>query len=105
MPDVSGTRFQFTVIGEGKVRARGELAFVLPQALDLVSRTAYVAGISEADPTPPGVLRLWSDRDSIQALYTINPNRPNTSSSPAWLASVPNLSRALGRTVTWQTAT
>ena len=99
---MSSTRFQMKVLGEGKVRARGELAFVLPQALDLVTKTAYVAGISEADPVPPGVLRLWSDRGQILARYTVNPNLTNSKQDPAWLGSIDNLSTTLGRTITWQ---
>jgi hypothetical protein len=102
---MSGTRFQFKVLGEGKVRARGELAFVLPQALDLVSKTAYVASISEVMPAPPGVLRLWRGKSGIEARYIQNLNLTHSKPDPAWLGSIDNLSGTLGRTITWQTVT
>jgi hypothetical protein len=102
---MSGTRFQLKVVGEGKVRARGELAFVLPQALDLVSKSAYVVSISEIVPAPPGVLRLWRGDRGIHARYIPNLNLTTNKPDPAWLGSIDNLSGTLGRTVTWQTVT
>lgn len=105
---MSGTRFQMKVIGEDKVRARGELAFVLPQALDLVSRSSYTASITEATHPPRGALRLRrTDNGDIEASYTNNPGFPAMAKGrpPAWLDSVETLSGTLGRTITWQPVT
>lgn len=99
---VSGTRYQFKVSGDSKVRARGELAFVLPQALDLVSRSAYTATISETEYQPPGILRLRdAGHGNITAQYEPNPNRSERP-RPAWLDLVPNLSRQLGKQIQWK---
>jgi hypothetical protein len=99
---MSGTRFVFKVVGEGKVRARGELAFVLPQALDLVSKTSYTASVSEALPNQ-GVLHLKRTEQGIEAQYQFNPNPalPMPETPPAWLQVAGHLSTTLGKQVTW----
>jgi hypothetical protein len=101
---MSGTRYKFKVSGEDKVRARGELAFVLPQALDLVTKTSYTATISEDDTIPPGMVRLrGAGRNEVEAHYEQNPNGPGRSTTkPAWLDTITTLSASLGRIITWQ---
>ena len=100
---MSGTRFEMLVIGEGRVRARGELAFVLPQALDLVGRSSYTVSIRES-VAPKGSLRLRGrDGQVVEADYEPMPGLPAAGRQPSWLASVPNLSASLGRSITWRT--
>jgi hypothetical protein len=99
---MSGTRYKFMVSGEGKVRARGELAFVLPQALDLVTRSSYVATITEDEQVPPGMLRLrGAGENNVEAQYDPNPNRSQRT-PPSWLGTITTLSASLGRNITWQ---
>lgn len=101
---MSGTRFRMKIIGEDKVRASGELAFVLPQALDLVSKSSYVASITEAITPPRGALHLRrTDNGDIEAQYHVNPTLPGKAAKPSWLGSVGNLSEQLGRNITWPT--
>lgn len=103
---MSGTQFQYTVLGEGKVRAKGELAFVLPQVLDLVSKSSYTASITEVRPSARGALRLKrTGNGDIQAHYTPNAHVLNGDPSPSWLGAISNLSAQLGRTITWQPLT
>lgn len=97
------TKFRFRVVGDERVRARGELGFVLPQALDLVDRTSYVASISLNQNPAPGVLRLRrTDEGTIEAHYEVNPDLIGAEPTPAWLGSIQRLSETLGRIVTWQ---
>ena len=99
--------YEFRVVGEGEVRARGVLAFVLPQALDLLTRyPKYKVGLSEAtskrDPSR-GVLRLHCLADkTFQAYYEPNTNLPNAGTSPAWIQQVPKMSTSLGKEIRWR---
>lgn len=99
-----GAQYRFRVVGNEKVLARGELAFVLPQALDLVDRSSYTALIMPNINPAPGVLRLRRiEKGTIEAHYETNPNiidRPTE--RPAWLDNIPRLSEQLGRNITWQ---
>lgn len=102
---MSGTKYRFRVLGDEKVRARGELAFVLPQALDLVDRSSYTALVMVNDNPAPGVLRLRrTDEGTIEAHYETNPNHPAAKyhQRPMWLESIQRLSEQLGRNITWQ---
>jgi hypothetical protein len=99
---MSATKFHFKVMGEGMVRARGELAFVLPQALDLVSKSSYVACLTEVAQVPAGVVRLRRSGEGIEAHYVPNINLIVPKPEPVWLSSITSLSQTLGRTITWQ---
>lgn len=98
-------RFQIRVVGEGKPRVSGVLAFVLPQALDLASTTSYVVSIRPAGLSPDGFLRFRRNSDGLDARYERNVNKPLTPAThkiPAWCEQAISMSRELGRKVTWQ---
>lgn len=91
------SKFRFSVLGEGRVRARGELGFVLPQALDLVAQSSYTAAISE----PKGSLHLRRQGDQIVGRWVRNPNVPRRD-QPTWIDQAVSISNTLGRSITWQ---
>lgn len=95
------------VIGVPGTRFRGVLGMVMPQALELVTRSAYIATVSEATTPTPGSLHVRSDGDGgVVATWHHNPNLPTASPlPPAWVDKAINMSRELGRNITWQPPT
>ncbi len=103
---MSSQRYQIKVVGEGRPRVKGVLAFVAAQALDLISRSTYVVSISEATPVPAGVMRLHSTPDGVIGVWQANPNHIHPQAGPpSWCNTVINMSVELGKKITWQQQT